>query len=123
MADRTPAQELRDAAEKLRQLLTFLGDNRGPWYVKTGPTGYPQSIRNIGVPYVVADCFEGPEVPFAIVPYIATMHPGVAGPLASLLERTAIEAEKHGRGFGNYQIEIADEGWLELARAINGEAS
>lgn len=87
----TPADQLRAAAEKLRSLITFLGDNRGPWTVGTPPSGYPQSISNVGVPYCVADTHEDPSIPvFTIAPYIATMHPGVGKALADWLENTAI---------------------------------
>lgn len=80
------AEELTAAAEKLRSLVTFLGDNRGPWKVGTPPSGYPQSISNKGVPYCVADCHESPDIPvFTIAPYIAAMHPGVGKALADWL--------------------------------------
>jgi len=83
----TPADEIRTAAETLRQLVTFLGDCRGPWTVGTPPSGYPQSISNVGVPYCVADCHEDPSIPaFTIAPYIAAMHPGVGKALAGWLE-------------------------------------
>lgn len=86
----SPADELKAAADKLHSLITFLGDNRGPWKVGTPPSGYPQSISNVGVPYCVADTHEDPSIPvFTIAPYIATMHPGVGKANASLLEAAA----------------------------------
>jgi hypothetical protein len=92
-----PAALLRAAAEKLRSLVTFLGDNRGPWYVGTPPSGYPQSISNKGVPYCVADTHEDPSIPvFTIAPYIATMHPGVGRALADWLDAAASDAETIG---------------------------
>lgn len=86
----TPAETIAAAVEKLNSLITFLGDNRGPWKVGTPPSGYPQSISNVGVPYCVADTHEDPSIPvFTIAPYIATMHPGVGKALARLLEQAA----------------------------------
>ena len=97
-----PADELRAAAVRLRQLVTFLGDCRGPWKVGTPPSGYPQSISNVGVPYCVADTHEDPGIPvFTIAPYIATMHPGVGKALADWLDYEADlmgpGAERRGR--------------------------
>jgi len=90
----TPAEEITAAAEKLRSLTTFLGDNRGPWKVGTPPSGYPQSISNVGVPFCVADTHEDPSIPvFTIAPYIATMHPGVGKALADWLEQAAHDYE------------------------------
>lgn len=107
----TPADELRAAAEKLTSLITFLGDNRGPWKVGTPPSGYPQSISNVGVPYCVADTHEDPSIPvFTIAPYIATMHPGVGKALVAWLE----SAERDAR-------EISpDPHALAVARQLNG---
>jgi hypothetical protein len=86
----TAADELRAAAEHLRSLIAFLGDNRGPWKVGTPPSGYPQSISNVGVPYCVADTHEDPSIPtFTIAPYIAAMHPGVGKALARWLDEEA----------------------------------
>ena len=93
----TPAEELRAAADKLGSLITFLGDNRGPWKVGTPPSGYPQSISNVGVPYCVADTHEDPSIPvFTIAPYIATMHPGVGKALVEWLESAAEDAVQIG---------------------------
>ena len=89
----TAVDELRAASARLRQLVTFLGDCRGPWKVGTPPSGYPQSISNVGVPYCVADTHEDPSIPvFTIAPYIAAMHPGVGKALAPLLEAVASNA-------------------------------
>ncbi|MFF1604192.1 hypothetical protein ACFVYV_43405 [Streptomyces mirabilis] len=121
----TPADELRAAAEKLRQLVTFLGDNRGPWYVTTGESGYPQSISNKGVPYCVADCHESPNIPvFTIAPYIATMHPGVGKALADWLTETHTEVTAaEGTEYAlhpNGGVFTSWEAALAVARAING---
>jgi len=107
----TPAEELRTAADKLRSLIAFLGDNRGPWKVGTPPSGYPQSISNVGVPYCVADTHEDPSIPvFTIAPYIATMHPGVGKALCAWLESAAEDAVQIG----------PDPHAVALARQING---
>lgn len=106
----TPADQLRAAAEKLRSLITFLGDNRGPWKVGTPPSGYPQSISNVGVPYCVADTHEDPSIPvFTIAPYIATMHPGIGKALADLLDDQA-DGDHEG---------VINPWALAVARAIN----
>jgi hypothetical protein len=86
----TPADELHAAADKLQSLIIFLGDNRGPWYVDTPESGYPQTINNRGVPYLVANTYEGPQIPvFTIAPYIAAMHPGVGKALTGWLTAAA----------------------------------
>lgn len=113
----TPGDELRTAAARLRQLVTFLGDCRGPWKVGTPPSGYPQSISNVGVPYCVADTHEDPSIPvFTIAPYIATMHPGVGKALADWLDTTAtsLAASTHPE----WQECVAADA-LVVARQIN----
>lgn len=91
----TDAQTFRDAATKLRQFVADFGDNRGPWYVSAN-RGYPQEISNIGVPYVVAQCFDEPTKPLRTAPYIATMHPGVALALVATFESWLRVAEVGG---------------------------
>jgi hypothetical protein len=115
----TPADELRTAAEKLRSLVTFLGDCRGPWKVGTPPSGYPQSISNVGVPYLVADTHEDPSVPvFTIAPYIAAMHPGVGLALVKWLESwVGIDFNEHAAMAGDLAHALA------VARQINGSQS
>jgi len=112
----TPAEELRTATDKLRNLVAFLGDNRGPWYVGTPKSGYPQSISNKGVPYLVADCFEDPQIPtFTVAPYIAAMHPGVGAALAKWLESWVdVDIREDGPLPEDAQHALA------VARAING---
>lgn len=111
----TPADEITTAAEKLRSLVAFLGDCRGPWKVGTPPSGYPQSISNVGVPYCVADTHEDPSIPvFTIAPYIATMHPGVGKALAAWLESwTGIDLYEAGALPEDARHALA------VARAIN----
>ncbi|WP_426568132.1 hypothetical protein [Streptomyces canus] len=114
-----PADELRTAATKLRSLVTFLGDNRGPWYVTIPERGYPQSISNVGVPYCVADCHEAPSIPvFTIAPYIATMHPGVGKALAQLLETAAEYVTDDFPARHAYPTHVVRA--FAVARAING---
>lgn len=114
----TPADEITTAAEKLRSLIAFLGDNRGPWKVGTPPSGYPQSISNVGVPYCIADTHEDPSIPvFTIAPYIATMHPGVGAALADWLETTAIRLNHSTHA--DWQDTVEPKA-LAVARAING---
>jgi len=115
----TPADELRTAAERLASLIAFLGDCRGPWTVGTPPSGYPQSISNVGVPYCVADCHEDPSIPvFTIAPYIAAMHPGVGSALADWLDSwTGVDLREDAALPEDAQHALA------VARAINGTAS
>jgi hypothetical protein len=113
----TPAEELRRAADELDSMITFLGDNRGPWKVGTPPSGYPQSISNVGVPYCVADTHEDPSIPvFTIAPYIATMHPGIARHLVQLMRDSADSVEACSGG-----IEICPDATAHaIALLING---
>ncbi|UPZ27696.1 hypothetical protein MUK60_07590 [Streptomyces sp. LRE541] len=89
----SPIQEIRDAAQKLRTLVTDLGDCRGPWYiVNREQHPYPQRIDNIGVPYIVASTTTDPSHPPTMADYICAMHPGVGGALPLLLEGVASQA-------------------------------
>lgn len=90
MSNPSPADELRQAATKLRTLTEDLGDCRGPWYVvNREKRPYPQRIDNIGVPYVVASTTTDPSHPPTIADYICAMHPGVGRGLADWLTDTA----------------------------------
>ncbi|HEX5569291.1 MAG TPA: hypothetical protein VFY14_20635 [Streptomyces sp.] len=114
--DARPAAVLQAAADKLRALVQALGDNRGPWHIVKTERGYPQPIGNMGVPYVVADCFEEPTKPLTIAPYIVAMHPGVGAALADWLDSlTGIEFSEHG----SMPDEFAHA--LAVARAIFAE--
>ncbi|MEU3386313.1 hypothetical protein [Streptomyces albidoflavus] len=94
----TPAEELRAAAERLRDLVADLRDCRGPRYVvNRDQRPYPQRIDNIGVPYVVASTTTDPAHPPVTADYIAAMHPGVGNALAAWLESwTGIEVAEDG---------------------------
>lgn len=85
----TDAELLRAAAEKLRGFIAELGDNGGPWTVSSGPSGYPQSVGNIGVPYVVCQTYTDPGHPPVEAQFIAAMHPGVALALVAVFESWA----------------------------------
>ncbi|MFE6126662.1 hypothetical protein ACFQ6Q_00095 [Streptomyces sp. NPDC056437] len=120
----TPEQELRAAAAKLRGLLADLDDCRGPWYIANEEQRpYPQSIRNQGVPYLVADTYTDPVAPPETAQYICAMHPGVGLALADWLESTArtVEAvaEKYEPDPGAHWLAPA----LAVARQILGAAS
>lgn len=93
MPDLTDAELLRAAAEKLRGFIAQLGDNGGPWTVSSGPTGYPQSVSNIGVPYVVCQTYTDPGHPPVTAQFIAAMHPGVALAMIAVFESWARMAE------------------------------
>ena len=106
----TPADELRAASARLRDLTTALGDCRGPWYVVNREQHpYPQRIDNIGVPYIVASTTTDPSHSPTIADYICTMHPGVGKALAIWLDSAAEDAEQIGVDFRA----------LDLARQIN----
>jgi hypothetical protein len=111
----TPAEEIRAAAEKLRGLIAFLGDNRGPWYVSAPESGYPQTVSNMGVPYLVATTYTGPEIPiFATAEYIAATHPGVGKAVAAWLESwDGIELSEGGPLPDDFAHALA------VARAVN----
>ncbi|MFC7817594.1 hypothetical protein ACFUTR_23470 [Streptomyces sp. NPDC057367] len=114
----TPADELRTAADKLRELLDHLGDCRGPWYVvNREQRPYPQRIDNIGVPYVVASTTTDPSHPPTIADYICAMHPGVGKALADWLESwVGIDFNEHAAMAGDLAHALA------VARRINGSA-
>ncbi|MDJ0342246.1 hypothetical protein QMK19_03470 [Streptomyces sp. H10-C2] len=90
----SPAAFLRRAADVLDDRVAALGDNRGPWYIDNEETRpYPQTISNIGVPYVVARTFDGQQIPPYTALYIAGMHPGVGRAFATVLRAAADDAE------------------------------
>ena len=108
----TPAEEIRTAAAKLRQRVEALGDCRGPWYiVNEDKRPYPQTISNIGVPYVVASTTTDPHHKPDIAQYICTVNPRVGAALVRLLEQSAEALE--GSAVAD------DEPALVAARAIN----
>ncbi|MER5882688.1 hypothetical protein ABT160_02550 [Streptomyces sp. NPDC001941] len=115
----TPADELRIAAAKLRDLADAISapDPRDRAFHADGAT-VTQGRSVIG--YDVATA-ETPE----LAEYIAVMHPGVALALVELLETEAAVAD----GFRDRAPQITDEqieaichGPLAVARAINGGA-
>ncbi len=115
MTQPSPADTLRAAAERLRQLVTDLDDCRGPWYVvNRDQRPYPQTISNIGVPYVVASTTTDPSYPPTIADYIATMHPGVGTALADWLTAEMAHLEQD-----NFPALHAHA--LAVARAILGQ--
>lgn len=102
---RTPQQTLRLAADKLRALAGHA--TPGPWY----PDG-TDGVYCYG-PSSIANCppvFRSPDIEYADVRWISTVHPGLAEPLAVLL---LAEAEcVHAREFA-----------LAVARCVLGEES
>jgi hypothetical protein len=124
MTDQTPAETLRAAAERLREHVGYLNllDIRGPWTVHAGPSGYPQSVNNVGVPIHIANTFTGPEAPPVTANYIALMHPGVGLAVADWLDATAGEM-RVADGTEYEHTEFAS--WiaaLAVARALLGES-
>lgn len=116
MTDTSPATTIARAAKHLRQLVDALGDTARPWTAHAHPNGYPQSVSSIGVPYVIAETYDGPQYPMATAPYIATMHPGVARALAAWLESwTGIDIAEHGPMPDDFKHALA------VARLILGD--
>ncbi|MGW0904974.1 hypothetical protein [Streptomyces sp. NPDC002853] len=115
----SPADEIRAAVEKLRELVTNLRDCRGPWYVvNRDQRPYPQRIDNIGVPYVVASTTTDPSHPPTIADCICAMHPRVGAALADWLESW------NGTTLDETAPWAQDaEHALAVARAINGGPS
>jgi len=113
MPDLTPAAELRAAAERLREHVGYLhlSDVRGPWSVHAGPSGYPQSVNNVGVPIHVCSTYTDPKAPPVMANYIALMHPGVGRAIADWLEQTA-------RALEYWRTAIPDAA-LAVARSLN----
>lgn len=122
MSEMTPAETLRAAAAKLREHagLLELVDVRGPWKVHAGPSGYPQSVGNVGVPTLICNTFDGPQAPPASANWIALMHPGVGVALAAWLVDVAEEAERHGQHPFNLQEEVTHPHPIAVARAVLG---
>ncbi|HEY9410985.1 MAG TPA: hypothetical protein VIP77_15510 [Jiangellaceae bacterium] len=145
-SEKTIAGELREAAARLRKRG---GDaTPGPWHRPLN-TRYKSSVRG-PLPEgekgtwrdgVDPETGEREHCTVATVPiwsdgrharkrggrdleWIALMDPLLAEPLASWLEETADEAERHeAQGMGNSQDEIIHGPCLAVARALNGTAS
>ena len=120
MPDLTRADELRAAAEKIREHAGYLelSSIRGPWSVHAGPTGYPQSVSNVGVPILICNTFTDPKAPPTEANWIALMHPGVGVALAKWMqavadEMTAVDGTEYA--YEEYPSWIAA---LATARAI-----
>ncbi|MFI7644100.1 hypothetical protein [Nonomuraea sp. NPDC049400] len=82
-SEKTIADELREAAAKLREKAE--NAPHGPWHWEGT---YPQRISNAAA-IVVADTFTGPEVPPYGAEWITLVSPELAEPLASWLEKAA----------------------------------
>jgi hypothetical protein len=119
-----PSALLRRAADRLDEWLAAMGDNRGPWYIANADSSpYPQSIRNIGVPYVVADTYTDPSHAPAEAQYICGMHPGVGKAVALLLRTEAASTaddEDHATCLPETCTTVAA---MVAARKILGEAA
>ena len=113
MADETPAETLRRAAEALNVAAVGAKNSAaGRWYVRTPGGGYPQSIADNASAVLVADAFEGPQHPQTTAPFIASMDPTFAFKLATLLEAIAnltVLREDYG-DVGPSPIEVAAYG-------------
>ncbi|MEU6340234.1 hypothetical protein ABZ883_04695 [Streptomyces sp. NPDC046977] len=116
--DLPPRELLRQAIEKLRGRLDALDDCRGPWrIVNEDQRPYPQTISNIGVPYVVANTHTDPSHPPDIAQYICLMHPGVGrGVLAWLESWTGIDLREDAALPEDARHAIAVAGLLLKAR-------
>lgn len=115
MTQPSPADTLRAAADKLRSRVADLEDCRGPWYiVNEDQHPYPQTISNIGVPYVVASTTTDPSHPPTIAAYICTMHPGVGRAIADWLTVEMVHLE-------NDNFPALHAHALAVARAILGD--
>lgn len=131
----TPAAELREAASRLRG--TANGTTPGPWrrhdtHLNVGDhTATVLTARDeINDTELVAWLPSFSHEPWADHPcwanshWIALVHPGLAEPLAALLDDVAGEAERHAaHGMGNSQDEVADGLILNVARALNGTSA
>lgn len=105
MAELTPAQELRAAASKIREIAALAC--AGPWRNRGG------QIEGNGTRVATAAIAAGHDS----AEHIALWHPGVAVLTASLLESVALDMETNA--------DCAGYAWdesLKLARAINGGA-
>ncbi|NUR04371.1 MAG: hypothetical protein HOY79_50060 [Streptomyces sp.] len=121
MSSTSAADELRQAAARLRGLVEDLGDCRGPWYVvNREKRPYPQRIDNIGVPYVVAGTATDPSHPPTTADYITAMHPGVGKALAAWLEA---EGKQEAYTLAEFGHRSASPHALSIARQINGGAT
>lgn len=87
MVDLTPAQLLAATAADMRAVADALDDAKRPWYVEN-PGGYPQSIRSVGVVYLIADALDQPPyVPTS--QYIAAWDPTVTAAVVAMIDGVA----------------------------------
>ncbi|MEU8829389.1 hypothetical protein [Streptomyces sp900116325] len=117
-----PADELRDAAEKLRSLAAAA--TPGPWEGVVddhGRKGVDASVWADSIGYYVTEKISSGERHTADAAYIAAMHPGVGLALAKWLDRTAEAVEQANEETLYTVADLAVEA-IELAREINGTA-
>lgn len=106
----TPADELRTAAEKLRELAAKATAGICPDWIYSAVRHVARNCQ-IECSHDDHQDWGQPEWDrYADSPYIAAMHPGVGLALADWLESAAVDAEQIG----------PDPRALAVARAING---
>lgn len=122
----TPAEKLRAAAAKLRE--QSKGTTPGPWIVLDWER-YPRWIRNEDANGNTADVArsytdgggDGLDVSDADWQWMAFAHPGLAEPLAFLLEEAAKQADMNVTRAPRHRVDVTAA--LAVARAINGSGS
>jgi hypothetical protein len=126
----TPAQTLRRAAARVRQLAAAAAEDSGSphWSASRILPDQPESRMTRVVAGSGGSLIHGRgerRSPFFHAPvgdYIATMGPGVGAALADWLDAVADEAERHAAQHpSNYQEEITDGHPTIVALALLGE--
>lgn len=124
----TPAEKLRIAAAKVRTMATPA--SRGPWHVgdcelyprwilsdgETDQHGYAADVIRISEEWA-----DEQSVSDADWQWMAFAHPGLAEPLAFLLEEAAKQADMNVTRAPRHRVDVAAA--LAVARAINGSGS
>lgn len=134
--ERTPAEELRAAAEKLREAAEIA--TGGPWEIRPGnnvSSNVAASSINGGGWMVIDGGGWSEEVDGKLktvvygaalnadAAWIALAHPGLAAPLAVWLEDGAKHYERYAESHGRDIAERVVYHGIAVARVINGGAS
>jgi len=106
--------------ERIKQIRERLeAATPGPWSwhasEKDGSGGYPQRVLSVGTPRLICECYESPDLPATVAPFIAN----APSDIAYLLERVERlrAALEDLRDFPTRHPSLSPTGWVSGMRS------